>query len=465
MVRAEVLKRLFEGTGSGNFVFRPALVPGVFGDLLVSAILRLLPFTIAALLWMNWIFLCVPLSVLFYLEQRGEDRRIIFAFALISPILSANYFFLSGSIHFCLGVAFAFVTLGLWEVWLKNGGVALSWKFISFAIFFLSVVATYLVSLAAAFVLGILLVVFAFYRFLCQRIPFVTLLCSLVPHVALAIAYITEGFSASALGEWRRKEVAEKLITLASLFIRYDLVIDILISIFLALTLLLAVVLGTRSENPRRSISLLEFVLATTALFFTYLVLPSSLEGSAPADTLCLPFLLIFALSLVLSWVSPLALETLAVRMCCIMAALLNLVYLAVFLLPANRHVGAYVDAVLRIPEKKVVLPVLTRSATGRLDVNHRSAERYIVERDGTVPTFFDEDSLSARLDYLEGRRRYYTPPLRWYTAREAVDWRRVREEYDYILIEKPFEMERLRSIRVEPYYENNAAAVFLIKH
>jgi hypothetical protein len=468
LVRAHLLGDfLRNGTASEPYSFHAAITPPFLGDIILAQLLNYAAPRSAALLCMTALFLLFPLSLLFFLRQRGERRETILITALCAPFLATHYYFFSGAVHYCLGLSLSFLTLGLWERAALPSARDMWWRGVLFVLFLAAFIFTYLVHIAPTVLLSLILVMQVLYRYLCQRTTSKTLTFTLLAVIAVTVAYAAENFSLSSFASWHRRPFPEKLLAAGALFLRMDLAIDAALLFSLLLIAVLAVFLGTRSIRTNRwRNDPFELLLIITALVVAYLVLPSdSSSGLGWFDTSALSYLTVFILLLAFSWSSSVIRGRALLRVTCAALSTINFIYLLVYLLPLNRLQSLYLEALMHVPGQHTVLAVATRPPQGQLDTNLRAAELYMVEPGGTVASFNDFLSPSRNIPYFRRRQLLYAPSPLWYREKETIDWRRVRSTFDFMIIEKPYDQSRLSILRLTPIYENQAAAVFQLEH
>src|SRR5262249_45454520 len=104
-----------------------------------------------------------------------------------------------------------------------------------------------------------------------------------------------------------------------------------------------------------------------------------------------------------------------------------------------------YRHVVAAIPAGARVFPVSTRVGEGTI-APYLHAPAYIaIDRGGLMPYAFNADTANPE-KYLRYIKKPYAHRESWDHQRawNAVDWNRVARDYDYVLVEKPFQRGRL---------------------
>jgi hypothetical protein len=126
--------------------------------------------------------------------------------------------------------------------------------------------------------------------------------------------------------------------------------------------------------------------------------------------------------------------------------AVLNLVYLAAWMLPQNAALGNYRLLAGRIPAGATVLPIDTRAPTlaHHYDDPFRHAGAYAtLESHALTPYLFAGDR-QPHLSYFRYTNRPYAPDLLWYSNGAPVHWERVLREYRYLLVTGPWDARKI---------------------
>jgi hypothetical protein len=87
-----------------------------------------------------------------------------------------------------------------------------------------------------------------------------------------------------------------------------------------------------------------------------------------------------------------------------------------------------------------------------------------VIDRHALVPYLFSANR-GEPMTYFRYLQLPYAPSEEWYSAHVQmdVDWTKVREEYRYLLLRKPFDPSRLR-VKTTLVAENSAAALLEIR-
>jgi hypothetical protein len=500
LARCSVISKLVSEPASHFhqfFSFSFAFTPYFLGDLLLASLILCTSVQFAAVVWPVVCFLSLPLALTFYLRQLRVEREQIILAQLFSLYLSSNWFFLMGFFNFQLGVSLVFVALGLWERVMANLGVPQSeaadghFRYFNYGLFVLAVTSAYLMHLAALFFLGVILVANAGFR-MWRRERFVTsALLSLMPLVLLGGIHLLKttgalsGFG-SETGVVTFRSAGWKLTSMGMMFLRFDKTIDIILFIvFIILVIGPVLTNGIGSFQVVRETRTKQHLLFILVLVLLYAVLPVAVSGLGSYDSLyidsrALPFIFVFIVCVGLRASATLVEGRRGQESPCVnskgiclrkvylastvLLALANLGYLVAFLTPYEGRLKEYKQAILAIPENKVVLPVATWKAESRIDVGQHFGALYTAMRGGIIPYLFSGDR-NFPPTYFRYRQRLYAPNFFWYRGKVGVvDWSQVQSTYDYIIATKPFDMGQVDIPKMVEIFSNNSTSVYALR-
>jgi len=248
------------------------------------------------------------------------------------------------------------------------------------------------------------------------------------------------------------------------MFIRQSYVLDGVILILFWGVIAGAIWGGRRQADWRRHWQLAAVCGLAATLYF---ILPFWWAAVAYVDQRALPFLFISLLMLALRIFEtsrPGRKQIVLLMVGCSLLAALNLASLARFLPRQSRQVARYREALLTIPEGRVVLSIDTRGRDGNTFPLRHAGAFYAADRHGYTPYLFSKRTGSGPSEYFSDLSSIYRPVQRWYRSNATCDWEKVMEDYDYVVITKPWRADRLDLSRLELHYENRVATVFRVR-
>ena len=479
------------------FSFNFSFTPYILGDLLLSSLVHCTSLDFAAVLWPAVCFLSLPAALTFYLRQLRFEKGQITLAQLFSLYLSSNWFFLSGFFNYQLSVSLVFVSLGFWERVMARfiplhseagrGGVG----YINYGLFILAVTSVYLMHFAGFFFLCLILAVNAgFYMWKRGRSIRVVLL-SLIPSIVIGGIHVLRAVVFSpGFGSGRNTMIFRspfsKLTAIGTMFVRFDYTVNIILFIAFVILVVGAVLINRNGTFPlKKETRTGQHLLFVIALVFVYAVLPVSASGFgvsdvADVDNRALPFIFIFSLFVGLGAGAtsvdgkkaqegfyPNSKSSCLRKVYLISTVLLtlaNLSYLVVHLTPYESKLKEYKQAILAIPENKVVLPIATWKADGRIEVDLHFGALYTALRGGITPYLFSGDR-NFPPTYFRYRQPRYAPNLFWYKRKQGVvDWGRVQSTYDYIIATKPLDMGQIDLPTMVEIFSNNSTSVYTLR-
>ena len=248
------------------------------------------------------------------------------------------------------------------------------------------------------------------------------------------------------------------------MFIRQSYVLDGLLLILFWGVIAGAIWSGRRRVDLRRHWQIAAICCLATLLYF---VLPFWWAAVAYVDQRALPFLFVSLLVLALRVFEssrPGGKQIALLVVACTVLAAANLASLALFLPRQSRQVARYREALLTIPEGRVVLSIDTRRRDGNTFPLRHAGAFYVADRHGYTPYLFSKRTGSGPSEYFSDLSPIYRPVQRWYRSNADCDWEKVANDYDYVVVTKPWRANRLDLSRLELHYENQVATVFRVR-
>jgi hypothetical protein len=500
LARAVIMDSLWRDPHSpfqGMFSASQSWVPYTLADFGLILLLRTLGIQMAFPVWAALTVLVLVLGMWVYARQLLATPWAVAAAVLCSWYFATSYFLILGFFAFQWGLAAAFVALGALEALRRNDEKRFLW----IPVYAAACVVCYLAHEAAFAILGGMVGVLGFVRVLRKEQSWIRLVWELLPFAVLAayhfplvpatpepvsermaqapIAGKVSGFFRSML--IRQSYVADAVIQLlwggllagvtwyklgsffVAMFIRQSYVLDGLLLVLFAGIIAAALWLGRRPGSLRVHWELAAVCGLAAALYF---VLPFWWEGVAYVDTRALPFLFIPLLMLslrIFESSKPSRAPITGLIIACSLLATANLVSLARFLPRQSRAVTRYREALLTIPQGRLVLPIDARPRDGNTFPLRHAGAFYAADRYGYTPYLFSDRTGGGPFEYFSDLSSIYRPGQRWYRSNSVCDWGKVVESYDYVIITKPWRADRLDLNGLELHYENPVATVFRV--
>jgi hypothetical protein len=446
----------------GLFSFHFLITPYVLGDLAFAACVELLGPALGSALWVSFVFLSLPLALLFFMRIAGiapERRPLAF---ILSLYLASDWFFAMGFLNFRLGIALIVVCFGLLTR-LRD-----EWSNRVYAGYTALVVVSYLVHLSTLAFLTPALGVSALLRLGKRTTRWGKEVLLGAPLIGLWAwnFWVVPRFSRPGdpiENPYYWGSIREKLMGLDYEFMRYDRRLDLLmLAVFIACLIVSAA--GAHARDLR-SFAVREMSLLAATFVGVYLVLPRGYSEAWYVDVRALALVSLFVV--VAFAYLPGARVRLRADTSAIAAALAvalvttNLVYLGIHLARSETRVAQYRAVVASIPAGARVLPVMTGRRDGYVFPWHHMEAFIIIDRGAFMPYAFNADTANPE-KYLRYVSKRYAPLENWYLQQRwsEVDWDRVATEYDYLLVEKPFDAQRI-PLRGRLIAENASAALF----
>jgi hypothetical protein len=469
LVMADLLFRHGADFGQ-SFQFHLLWVPYVSGDLVLTSLLQVAGVKAAAAIWPVLAFLSLPAAAYAYLRAMRASTEVTLLMLFISLYLSTDTFFVMGFLEFKLSIALTLVVLAMVELLRQQ------WSGARFGIFAALIVFTYLTHLAAIAFIAAAVGASAVWRIGLRKSRidreiylFIPIICVLVWHLVEAASYRQPGDLVASPSEWGT--TTTKVARLSWDFVRYYLARDSVV-IATLLTFLL-VYMGGRRVWGREGIVTPQVLepLGYAVLFLgLYIVLPFEQTEASYIDVRALalaPFFVILGvLNLPPSATRSASVSRLNTPAICLATAVacLNLGYLVLHFKKESVWLAQYRAIVAAIPVGSTVLPVFTEKRTGNVLRHMHAGSFAVLDRHALIPYLFSGDNGSP-MKYFRYAHRPAAPDERWYPALrdDTVDWPQVSRQYQYLLIIKPFEADRIR-IRTRTVAENDAAALLAIE-
>jgi hypothetical protein len=457
IARSYVMGELLWGTDFQQYFHIGTMFfdPYALGDLFLALLVRLFSPSTAGMIWVTLSFLSLPVGLWFYLQVRDDLNRPRGIVLLLSLYLATNWFFLSGFLNYSIGLGLVFFTLGYWEKALR----AHKWK--PYLAYSLLLYISYCFHFAAFFFLGIVVVTVAVIRFYSNRAKLQEMLGSFLPLAILATLYLSRRWHQSDdIHAWSFRTPLDKALAFGTMYIRFNYLADIaLLCAVLAIALFLLLSEKGSWRTRARDSTTIELIAVILVLFVTFMMLPVATATVYDVDNRALPFLSMFFMLLV-GYVS----NVLPSRRWIVTGAVMTIVvcngvYVYSHLLKHNRFLAEYDKLIPEIPPGKVLLPVATRPAEGRVATGIHQGLLYTVYGKGLTPYIFNRTG--GEFNYFRYKNLPYAPSLFWYLRGGEVDWLRVRNIYNYIIIAKPFNPSKLDLTGWHPLLVNDAAVVF----
>ena len=445
------------------FSFHFLFVPYFLGDLGFAVMVEAFGPKAGGAAWLTIVLLSVPCALIVFMRITGvisERRPLVF---ILSLYLATDWFFLMGFLSFRLGIAVTIVNLALMTL-LRN-----RWSTRAFVAYAVLVVLGYLVHLTTLAFLGVAVGVSGLLR-LWRRTSDVRTEALLVApiatmcawHFGVAVGYTLPGDPIENPYVWGT--LFGKLIRLNYEFVRFDIRRDVPMMIGLAACMLMSA--GRVRLRDLRESAVLEMLVLALAFVVVYVALPMGYSEAWYVDVRALALV---SVSVILacanlparfSWrrIPGSALAT--VPAVALVAA--NLAYLKRELTPDQAWLTQYRAIIASIPVGAHVLPVTTLESQGHISPFRHAHAFITIDREGLMPYAFTADTANPE-KYLRYVHKPYAPPEVWYIDRTGgVDWRLVARDYDYLLVQQPFDARRI-PLPTIPMARNGSAALLAI--
>jgi hypothetical protein len=468
LARAVVMADLMfhQGARFGEiFQYQFMPIPYVLPDVMFAALVELFGPNAAGALWNALSWICVPAALMFYMRvlKAPQDTR---AFVLLlSLFLATDWFFLMGFVGFRFAIALGIVGLGLAQMLREQ------WSWRVYAALCAVAAVGYFTHLSTILFLGVAIGVTGFVRWMYGRSSLKTELLLLAPLAAMIAWHvlIASGYNSPAdksINKYRWGSAAGKIRGLYEHWTRFSMRTDLVLMALAAL----ALVWPLRQRLTRRALTQVS-VIEMLAIFFVlaaiYWVLPFSYSEATYVEDrplgLMLPALIIGALSLPAAPGERRPLYSTGPIMLMSLVLVLNLVALGKHLLKDEAWLKGYREVVAAIPTGATVLPINTKPKDGRMSPWLHAGSYVVADRAGIVPILFAADRGDA-MKYFRYRDKPFAPKESWYldSNENVIDWESVACDYEYVLVSKPFEVERV-PFSALVVTENDSAALLAV--
>jgi hypothetical protein len=462
LARAAIMKSLWFDAHSpflGTFAAKRFFMPYMLPDLELILLVRSLGPRMAYPVWSTLTVLVVALAVSFYARQLLATWWAAGAATLCSWYFATNYLFILGFFSFEWGLAFAFLALGALQAWRRNEGFG--W----IALYGAACLATYGAHTACFAILMVLAGAIGFLRVLRKEQSWVRFGWELLPFAMLAAYHLilVPAHPEAHVGSMAHTTAILKIGRyFGAIFVRQSYAAD-----FLLLALFAGIIAGTLRTRLVHLRDRWELLTVCGLASVGFVLLPIGFEAGWYVDVRMLPFVFIPLLMLALGIFEdsgPGGRQIAYLMGACALLAVLNLGSLALFLPEQNREVAQYREALRAIPAGHTILPVDTRRADARTRPLFHADSLYAVDRDGYTPYLFSARTGGGPAGYFSDLSTIYRPAQNWYVSGGSPDWVQVAQTYDYVVITKPWDAERIEPGRLDLLFENSVATVFRVR-
>lgn len=441
-----------------RFSFSPTFSPYVLGDILLSALISALGADSAARIWVLGSFLGFVAAASFYARAARMSAFSIRMIEIVSIFLATNWFFLSAFSHFVIGCWLSIFALGCAQLLLNSEAERPS--VLRFLVYFLLVFSTYLMHLAAAVFCGLIAAALSAWRIKSEGTKLSKIAAVMLPHAATGFCYLLARASKSSdYYGWEFRSLWGKITAMGATFVRYDQWTDLA---FTGAFLLLLYLFHkrTRLENPesqQRSRKEHTFVLGVLAA--AYLALPVAVNTLSDIDTRALPYLAFF---LTIAACSTAASASKHKELIALAASvtLLNFAYITYNLSQHSAFLTEYSEAFDHIPLHAKLFPVNTIPDRGRIQPSLHASMSSVPSRRTVVPYILSSNQ-GEPVTYFHYRTKLYEPNKFWYVRDKKVDWRQVAEEYDYVIVTRPHDQERIELSQFRVAFVNDSVVLY----
>lgn len=446
---------------SYHFLF----IPYILGDLVLACLVQVLGSSAAGVLWSVLAFLSLPCALFAYLKARRTAPDVTAVLLLLSVFLATDSFFVMGFFSFRFAVAFVFLGLAAAECLRRD------WSLGTYLGFVALMIAAYLTHFAAVIFLvtaigasGALRVYLRTSRVGREALLLAPLAALLAWHFLMATGYRQPQDVIAEPTDWGT--LGGKFQHLLWDFQRYGGAKNVLLMLSLAACLYFVV---RRRWFHIRTIlepGVLEPWFLALTFLGVYIVLPSVYAEASFVDVRALALVAVFFL---VGWfnVPPSAGESSHVNAlafgCALVLVVGNLAYLGKHFRDESHWIGQYRLIVAKIPTGSRVLPVYTAAKQGVARYSLHAPSYATLDRAVLEPYLFTADN-GAPMKYFRYVQRPYAPDESWYHSRihPEVDWRKTAADYEYLLVMRPFDPDRI-GLSAHKVEENGAAALLAI--
>lgn len=462
ITRAHILADLFFNQGrefGDQFILKPSFSPYMGTDLLLASLDRLLGTAWACRLCIAAAIVLLPLGVWFVVRKLRGGRLAASTAGVLALYVATDSMFTMGFASFLFSAAGALFAYG----WLCEAARTGSRR--SYAWFVLLLLISYVLHLSALIFIIALGGVSAALGVLRGELSARRAAVLLLPPLLLLVLQLALSPGADMHGTYWWGTWYSKLRWFAFEACRFKLTTDLPILGAFAAVAAFPIALNW---PRRRSSAGAEQLLITAALAVLYLITPYEVGIVTYLDMRALHYAALF---LVCAGVLCAEFRPGVQRLqlaAAALVAMVNLICLAVWMLPQNAPLGQYRLLARSIPAGARVLPIDTHVP---LQGSHhyydpfRHAGAYATfEAHAVTPYLFAGDR-EPHLSYFRYRQqRPYAPNEIWYAVpahlkAAYVDWPRVQREYRYLLVTRPFDAQKI-AVPYTVVAQNDAAAL-----
>ena len=446
ITRAHVIADLIFNRGGefGNhFTLEPTFSPYIAGDLLLASLDRLTGTAWACRLSIAASIVLLPLGVWFVVRKQGGRHVAASTAGVLALYVATDAVFTLGFANFLFSAACTLFAYG----WFCEAARAPSRY--SYACFVLLLLLGYAMHLSSLIFLITIAGVSASLWVLKRQLSVKRATALLLPALLLLVvqAVLSPGVnlhSSYSWGTW-----LSKLSWFAFPALRFKLTTDLAILAMFAATAAFPIAVSWL----RGAAAGAEQLLIAVALTLLYVMTPSAEGKTAYLDVRALHYAWLFVIG------AGVASAELRPRMqraqlaAASILGLVNLVYLAAWMLPQNAALGEYRQLARGIPLNANVLPIDTRAPVRGTRHHYydpfRHAGAYATLESHVVTPYLFAGDRQPHLSYFRYIDRPYAPYETWYSepvrAEEAhVAWQRVRREYRYLLVTLPWDARKI---------------------
>lgn len=451
------------------YQFHFAAVPYVLGDLLLSAAIELIGLRGATVAWIGLVVLSLPVALLIYLRAIKMPQPAQMLILILSLYLSTDAFLFMGFLSFRLAIALTLIALALVHRLRRE------WSGALFGAYCALVVLGYLMHLATLVFFVMAIGTSAALRLWLRSSSVRREVYFLAPPVFVALWHVALGTRGHAAGDLAQNHFQWGSWYFKARHLQWDFMrfyatrFDGRLEKLLLLGFLISALLPLRRRLSRSAFmepAVLEMLLLSAAFFLMYVALPSTFGDASYLDLRPLALLPIFFLVtcayLYENAPNPSARGQVAIALAALLASA-NLAHLSVHLASDNAWIARYRAIVAAIPAGAWVLPMYP--GTDALLPFMHAASFAVIDRRAAIPYLFSGNRGNPQT-YFRYLYLPYAPPASWYywgdQSPSRVDWRAVACSYDYLLVMKPFDLQRI-GLKTERVIDNSSAALLAV--
>jgi hypothetical protein len=465
ITRAHIIADLIFNHGrefGDHFILRPSFSPYMGTDLVLASLEQLLGVAWATRLTIAASIVLLPLALWFVVRKTGGGRLAASAAGVLALYVATDSMFVMGFASFLFSTASALFAYGWLCVAARTGSRrAYLW-------FVLLLLVSYALHLSALIFILVLGGISALLWMLKGELSLKRATALLLPPLLLLVlqAALAPGTNVHAMMSWGTWY--SKLRWFAFQACRFRLSTDVPILAAFAAVAAFPIALSwpRRTDSPGG-----QQLLIALALAVLYLVTPYAVGVVTYLDMRALHYgsLFLVCAGVLCAQQRP-RVQRLQLAAAALVAVV-NLIYLAAWMLPQNTALGEYRLLVHQIAPGANVLPVDTRIPQPLSHFYYdpfRHAGAYVtLDAHAVTPEMFAGDH-QPHLAYFRYRQRPYAPEEVWYgmpanLKAARVDWPRVQREYRYLLVTAPWDARKIGA----PYTvvaQNHVAALLELR-